>query len=65
MMRPAIYAGGEKKFGEKSSKSEGLHSVRESRTPVKPFKNLEEFKHVPKDEGGLGHKPRGKAMRRD
>jgi hypothetical protein len=33
--------------------------------PAKPFKNLEEFKHVPKDEGGLGHKPRGKAMRRD
>jgi hypothetical protein len=51
MMGRAIYAWGEKKFGEKSSKSEGLHSVRESRTPVKPFKNLEEFKHVPKDGG--------------
>jgi hypothetical protein len=50
MMRRAIYACGEKKFG-KSRASLRAYIAFGADVQVKPFKNLEEFKQVPKDEG--------------
>ena len=64
MMRWAIYAWGEKKFG-KSRTTLRTYMAFISDASVKSFKNLQEFRHAPKCEGGLGHKPQGKAIRRD
>jgi hypothetical protein len=62
MMRRAVYAWGMKKFG-KSRTVLRVYMAFRSDAGVKPFKNLQEFRHAPKSEGGLGRKPQGKALR--
>jgi len=62
--RKGFYAWGEKTFG-KSQTTLSSYIAFSSHDAGKSFKNLQQFRAAPKELGGLGHKPQGKALRRE